>query len=306
MLNVTGDRVITSDAEVGVITFAADGKVIAGLCRDGKVRLWDTASGGLQKALPWEKGDAALTLLPGADKLAAVASDGTVKVWDLPGGTVSRKLAGPSKRLRQLGFSADRKLLAGSNRSDNNPSADMLHLWDEAGKERFSVASGYGGTSAIALSPDGNLVVASSYDTNVRAWNSRDGELVRLIEDLPLSMFAMAFSPDGKTLAMGGADRMVHLFDTKTWKQTRSFRDLPDMVAAMAFSPDGKLLVTGGFDETTVRNPVQVLLLHVASGKVVRSVPSPHRVASVAFAPNGKVFAATHGEKEIRLWGVPA
>ena len=56
---------------------------------------------------------------------------------------------------------------------------------------------GIGGTSALAISPDGSILAAGSYDTNVRAWTTRNGELLRLIEDLPVAMFAMAFTKDG-------------------------------------------------------------------------------------------------------------
>ena len=69
------DRVITADAEVGAIAFLADGKTLAGVCRDGKLRLWDARSGALKRSLAWNGAgtkDALVTLSPAAGVLATV------------------------------------------------------------------------------------------------------------------------------------------------------------------------------------------------------------------------------------------
>lgn len=307
MQSLPGDREISSESEVGRIAFGTEGSLLAGLCQDEKLRLWEVASGELKTSLPWEKGDASLTLLPGAaGGMAAVAENGSIKFWDFPGGTPGRTIAGPKERLKRLGFSQDGKLVAGSGSADENKSGNVLRVWDGSGRPRFHVPAGFGGTSAIAFAPDGSSVVAAAFDTNVRAWSSRDGELLRVIDELPVSMFALAFSPDGKYLAAGGADRTVYLFDTKAWKAVRKFTALPEMVSAIAFSDNGRYLVTGGFSEVTEKNPVKVLLWDVAAGKVIRSVTAPRRVASVAFAPGNKLFASSAQQKTIRLWAVPA
>ena len=148
--------------------------------------------------------------------------------------------------------------------------------------------------------------MVASYDTNVRAWSSRDGELLRLVEELPVATFALSFSPDGKYLAAAGVDRTVYLFDTKSWQIERKLSGQPEMISALAFSPDGRQLVTGGFSEFTVQDPVKVLLWDVASGQVVRSVTSAHRVEAVAFSPDGALMAASDREKAIQIWSARA
>ena len=300
------DQVIQSESEVATVSFSADGNMLAGACRDAKVRLWDTQSGALKRTVPMEKGDASVTLPAASDLLAAVGTDGTLKVWDLQTGAVSRRLTGPTQRVRRLAFTPDRKLVAGSSHAPGGGSEELARLWDSAGKERFAVRAGVGGTSAMALSPDGATLVAASYDTNVRAFSTRDGELVRLIEELPVAIFAMAFSPDGKYLAAGGVDRTVYLFDAKTWKVSQKLTGQPEMISALAFSPDSRMLVTGGFSEFTVKNPVKGLVWDIASGKVMRSVDASQRVESVAFSPNAKLVAVANQQKTVNVWAVPA
>jgi WD40 repeat protein len=122
---------------------------------------------------------------------------------------------------------------------------------------------------------------------------------------MALSTFTLAFSPDGQVLASGGADRLIYLWDTKTWKVLRTLTGQAEMVTGLIFSQDGKTLMSGGSSEFSGKRPAQVHLWDVASGEMKRSVPSPHRVAAVAFAPDGKTVAVSDRGKEINIWAVP-
>jgi WD40 repeat protein len=298
------ERVIQSDADVGNLAFSTDGATLAANCRDGKVRIWDARSGVLKRTVPREQGDTSVTLPSPADILGAVGREGGVRIWDLQTGELKRRLAGIPKRTRGLAFSPDRKLVAGSGHTSDTGSEETVRLWDAAGKELFAAPAGLGGTSVMALSPDGGTLVAASYDTNVRAWSTRNGELLRLIEELPVAMFAMVFSPDGKYLATAGVDRTVYLWDTKTWKLARKLTGQPEMIQSMDFSPDGRRILTGGFSDLTTQHPVSIILWDAASGKMLRTLPAPHAVRSVAFSPDGR-RAATACQKAVSLWTLP-
>lgn len=297
------DRKIAVDAVVGTLAFTADSKHVVGNCRDGKLRVWDPWSGVQKRVLDFEKGDSAITLPASPDQVAMVASNGNIKVRSVDDGKVIREFAGPKKRAGRLLLSKDRHLVAANVTTGND---DVVRVWDEAGKERFAVPAGIGGTSALAFSPDGNYVVAASYDTNVRAWSARNGELQRLIEELTVSMFAMTFSPDGKTLAAAGADNIIYLFDAKTWKVQRKIEGQPEMISAMAFSDDGKLLLTGGFNVLTQQRPVSLILWDVATGKKLRSMAAPNRVGTVAISPDNQLAASAGLDKTINIWAMPA
>jgi WD40 repeat protein len=299
------DRTISSDAEVRAVAFGRDGKVLTGLCGDGKLRLWDVRSGAMRKALAWSKDESTAAFPQEGDVFATTGAGGIITLRDLEKWQEQRRITGPSGRtVRSVTFSADRKLVAGSNRVEGNSRDEVMRLWDGEGKERFAVPGGIGGTSAMAISPDGSVLAAGSYDTDIRIWTTRNGELLRRVQDLPVSMFAMAFTPDGRYLAAAGADRTVYFWDAKTWKLDRKLTGQEEMISAMAFSPDGRLLATGGFNDITSQHPVSILLWDVTSGKIVATKPAPHRVGSVAFSPDGKLLASTSGEKTVRLWEV--
>ena len=304
-LMAQADRVLQSDSEVVTVAFTADGAALAATCRDGNVRIWDARSGSLRKSFAWDKGDGAIVLPNTFGLLATAGSDGSIKVRSLETGAVTRRVSGVPQRPRDLAFSRDGQALFAATRTFSTGSEESIRAYDPTGKERYATAAGIGGTSALALSPDSSVIVAASYDTNVRAFSVRNGELVRLIDEIPVSTFTMAFSPDGKLLASGGVDRALYLWDTKTWKVARKFTGQSEMINELAFSPDGTRIVTGGFSELTVNNPVQVIVWDAATGKQVRSVTAPRQVSSVAFSPDGKLFAAATNQKTVHLWSAP-
>ncbi|HTM49205.1 MAG TPA: WD40 repeat domain-containing protein [Bryobacteraceae bacterium] len=296
--------VIQSEADVNSVAFTRDGAWIAADCRDGQVRVWDARSGALKRTVRREEGDTAEALPSPADLLGIVGKGGSIRILDLQTGELKRRIAGPSQRTRGLVFSPDRSLVAVSSRTGDSGSEETVRVWDANGKQLFAAPAGLGGTSAMAISPDGATLVAGSWDTNVRAWSTRNGELRRLIEDLPVSMFAIAFSPDGKYLAAAGVDSTIYLWDAKSLELSRKLTGQPEMIGSMAFSADSRRLLTGGFNELTTQHPVSVLLWDVSSGKAIKSFPSPHAVRALTFAPDGRT-AAVACQKTISFLAMP-
>lgn len=300
---VAQDRSIQSDADVRWLVFSKDGATLSAVCSDNKVRQWDARTGALRKTVAFAEGERAAGYYPGTG-LLALAGRGGVKVTDLASGEAVRTIPTGNRRIGPVAIAPDGQSIAGSSRMPGNVRDELMRMWDATGKERFEVSSGIGGTSTMAISPDGSLLAAGSYDTNLRVWSTRNGELVKLIEELPVSMFGAAFTPDGKSFAAAGADRTVYIWDAKTWKLERKLTGQPEMISALAFSADGKSLATGGFNDITNQHPVSILVWDIASGKVVKTVPAPHRVGAVALSPDGKLLAAVSGDKTVRLWNV--
>jgi WD40 repeat protein len=186
---------------------------------------------------------------------------------------------------------------------DSDPASDAEMFVPRVlpGRQRFASMAGIGGVSAMAESRDGKWIAAGSYDTDVRVWKIADAELVRLIDELKVSMFDIEFSPDGKWLAMAGADRTVYVWETGTWKLSRKITGQPELIVALHFSPDGRRLVTGGFNDANTKLPVSVIVWDASTGRMLKQAEVKRTVTDVAFSPDGARVAAAYREKELRL-----
>ena len=287
------DRTLVADAVPGTVLFAADGKTITALCRDNAVRTWAVESGKLEKT----KKVAAGSMLLSASLYAERTEQKTMRVWDL---TAERQ----AQIVNGLGISRGTVSRDGKWLATASTDARNVKIWSMAtGAEQRTMADGIGGTARLFFSPDGETLVSSNYDNDIRIWRTASGELIRKMEDLTGAMFAGEFTADGKWLVMGGLDETVYIWDARTFQLVKKLGGQGEVISALAISPNGKTLVTGGFDVLAEKNPVTIVFWDLAGGgKIVRKVQAPHRVASLAFSPDGKWVAMTAGEKEIGLW----
>ncbi|HYO80061.1 MAG TPA: hypothetical protein VES20_01565, partial [Bryobacteraceae bacterium] len=133
-------------------------------------------------------------------------------------------------------------------------------------------------------------------------WNARNGELHKLIDNIPVLTFAAVFSPDGGLLATAGVDRNIYLWNARSWKLERTITGQPELISALDFSADGKRIATGGFNDIAESHPVKVMVWDAATGRRVHELQAPRAVSTVAFSPDGTQLAAASRGKLIHIW----
>ena len=65
---------------------------------------------------------------------------------------------------------------------------------------------------ALALSPDGNLLISASVDGSLRFWNPRTGELLGEQNVQPGGIASLSISGDGSKIVTGGWDGTVRMW----------------------------------------------------------------------------------------------
>jgi RNA polymerase sigma factor (sigma-70 family) len=203
-----------------VLGVARDGRLLAALSHQRKVRVWEVATGKEVLAVPGPGELDHLALSPdgrflGCRSFSKGGPPDRVEVlsaWDLATGKELRPLTGRRVPLGSpFAFSPDGDTLAaeGENR--------WVYLWDvRSGARRGRLAvrmEERDWLSALVYSPDGRLVASGHATGSVRLWEVATGEEVRCWRGHRARVFGLAFAPDGRTLASGSEDATALVWD---------------------------------------------------------------------------------------------
>jgi hypothetical protein len=134
-------------------------------------------------------------------------------------------------------------------------------------------------SSALAISPDGRLLVMPSGRATVRVLDAATGKSAAELEGYSSAMASAAFAPDGRILATGGSDGQVRVWDVETGVALHHLAGHTGSVTAVAFSPDGSLLASSGADKSILLWDATKLRQAAATAPPAAPVLPPEQLA---------------------------
>lgn len=117
-------------------------------------------------------------------------------------------------------------------------------------KELHSLTGHSDWIHALAISPNGQLLVSGSFDQTIKVWQLSTGNLVRTLTGHSQGVLSVAISPDGKTLASGGFDETIKLWRLNTGKLLHTLTGHTGSVRSLLILDDSQTLISGSFDKT--------------------------------------------------------
>jgi WD40 repeat protein len=155
-----------------------------------------------------------------------------------------------------------------------------------------------GAIAALALVPDGTMLITGGNDKTVRVWEATSGKQLRSFQGHMAPLTAVAARGDGKQLASASEDGAIRIWDLSNEDEHRAMTEATDSLWAVAFSPDGKRVAAAGSDRA-------IRVYDPETGKVeatLTGAKSP--ITSLAFFPDSNRLAAAGGDQTLVVWDV--
>jgi WD40 repeat protein len=200
------------------LAFSPSGRLLASGANDDTVRVWLFASNSAKDLLTGQpaatlhgdvpqRAQSFHSLAWASDDLLIAAGSDAIYWWDVTAGQVARRLALPEG----VQFLVGAAFAAGGERIAAVAQDDRLYVWDQQWTSWPAEAGAMLGH--VALSPDGRLAAAATYEGVWYVWDAATGELLASHPAAgPASTAGIRFSPDGRYLAVGGWEAPIRVW----------------------------------------------------------------------------------------------
>ena len=207
--------------------------------------------------------------------------------WKLPKGAKARL---GKAFLYDLVYSPDSKLLATSGPMG-------IWIYDAQTGVELNLLTGHtDGVSAVAFSPDNNLLVSGSKDNSIRVWDPHTGQHKMTFTGHEDGVRSVAFSHNGQKLVSGGGDGTIRLWDMSTGEPLLAFVGHTDGVSEVVYSPSEEMFASRGRDK-------MIHIWDANTGELVRTL-NEHTgdIYSIAYSPDGNTLASGGEDGTLRCW----
>lgn len=320
------------EPELTAIAYSPDGRRLATGQADGRLRIWDAATGEELLSLPAHE-EFMLSVSYSADgrRLATSAWDGTARVWDAATGTLildasdqtegwARAALDPAGA--RLALASDSGLLAvvevatGAmllrqpdyglpvNQAIFSPDGRWLaaalgnggvQLWDvEAGAIVRDLPAHDDGVSSLAFSPDGERLATGSYDATARVWDLDTGQLLVTLRGHNGEVLDVEFSPNGQRLATTSFDALVKVWDVESGREELTLYGHVSTVFAAAFHPTEARLATAGINGGRIWD--------IGPAREWLALDAGAPLGDAAYSPDGARLAGAGWDGAVRVW----
>ena len=234
---------------MNVAAFSPDGEILATVDDEGMLKVWDAATGRLQRETLAHKGDAVIARFTpdGGRIITGGREDRFIRIWDRS--SVAMIEALPITDLGAGNGALENAVVSPNGSILATGGVGEVKLWNLAGRTLIAVLPGSRGAQGVAFSHDGTkLATSHESDSMVRLWGVLGGRMLREFRGHSSGAFSVAFSLDDRTLTSAGGDGTIRLWSLADGRPFGVHRGHKDRIWTLAFSPDGRTVASAGAD----------------------------------------------------------
>jgi WD40 repeat protein len=309
--NEIWESVDAHQADVYSVALNIDGTMALSGGQDGKVILWDTATGMKTRGFTLQspsilRGESlatfsAVAFNPNNKMISGSTFGGETEIWNIDTGKIISKIDA-SEMTRSVKFSKDGKyLFLGYSQT--------LGAWDiKNGQQKYSFTGHMGWINDISFSPNGDNVLSGSMDGTMRIWNLSSETNTDFIGHTS-NVNKLSLSDEGNSLLSSSWDGSLRVWDTRSGAEIQRIKSDEGLRYSSAeISPDGQLVLAGDRDGITLYNASDGEIIYRISGHKIESPTAigflPERKLFYTFDFNGSMIGFSAPDSIIRLWDI--
>lgn len=285
---------MTHGAPVRSVCFSSDGQRIVSGGEDGTLRVWNAQTG--EEVRRFQGHSDAVTSVSFSSQSQHIVSgskDQTLKVWDAQARQEPPTLGETGgESIRCASLSPDGKWVVSSGGDST-----ALKVWDrQTGKNLHTLEGHQQPVTSLSFSPDGNLIVSSSFDKTIKIWDAQQGQELRTLADHEAAVTSVCFSFDGQWIVSGSEDHRLKIWKTETGQVLRTLAGHDQSVTCVAINHNGQWIISGSEDQT-------LKLWETQTGQLLRTL-TEHAAAvrCVSFSPDGERIVSGSEDQTLKLW----
>ncbi|MEM9542765.1 MAG: AAA family ATPase [Cyanobacteria bacterium P01_E01_bin.42] len=320
--------------DIWSIVWNPDGKTLASAGADKTIKIWNQEGELLHTLEGHQEVIPSIAWSSDGKTLASASIDRTIRIWDWEQKFI-KSLNAHEKQVGRMVWNPNGKTFASS-------SEDRIKVWNKQGKllhiskENLDTLGGYFFAN-LEWSPDGQNLISSSGNGDLRIWNQK-GELLQTIQGHRgnfITAISVIWHPNGKLIASGGQDGVIKIWNRKG-ELLRTLKGHINSISDLQWSPDGKILISASSNGNIklwnqedhpihvidknqsgwtrlMWSPNENVFISITDGKYIKiwsreaqllhtleGVPD-NTDASLTWHPNGNLFASAHGNS-IKIW----
>jgi WD40 repeat protein/serine/threonine protein kinase len=228
----SSDRVMSLD-------ISPDRQLLAGICEDQTIRVWDLTRTGIVTTFHtsqldgWHKG--IVSFAPSGDLIAFGQTDGKVLIVESKTFRERTNFVASNEGITAMAFAQDGSTLATGSGFANT----TIKLWNLRTGGLPKILRGHDSwVSSLAFFPLGDKLASGSGDQTIRIWNTETWDQSSVLRGNSDEVYTIAFSRDGKRLVSGSKSGEIMLWDPNLVRGADSFSKFPKRISKFQFLPN--------------------------------------------------------------------
>ena len=243
----SSNGLLDADRKYLKIAVSANGKVVTGVARDGKLEVWDLNNETLLSTRSVASDNVDGIAVDRDGRAVSWSESDRTTVLDLQTG---REALVPVSGKKHILSSNGEQLVVQRTIQRTNPF--VTEIWDTTADppRRAHSLDGYGPENCAALSLDEKLLAIGSWNNQIRVYDFVTGEQKQTLKGHTGQVRCVAFSTDANLLVSGGTDKTVRIWSPHTGRLRATLNGHQGSVESVAFSPSGDSVASSSLDGT--------------------------------------------------------